>query len=412
MNKEAIKISKQQARLFLTQYHFLYPARSLTKEQILPNLFQRLKCIQFDTINVVGRNADLVLQSRVKNYTPDILDQHLYQDRVLIDGWDKVASIYPTEDWPYFDRHRNYIKESHRNNRSDVTKIKPKVTQLIGENGEMSSIHFKDKSKTDWAWGPTSVSRAALDSLYAEGVLGIHHRVNTRRHFDLIERLVPEKILKQPDPNQTLDEYLEWHILRRISSVGIASPKSGEHWLGIHKGRLSKVRNKVINRLLEKDEIVLLEIDGLEGKVFFLRADSLSFLENISTPNQDPSAAFIAPLDNLIWNRALVNDIFDFSYVWEVYKPKDKREYGYYVLPVLYGENFIARVDMKFDSKLNRLNLNNWWWEPGIKQTEEIHTALHDAFKGFIDYLSADSFEVNIDAISNEFIRNILFQLV
>ncbi len=414
MSPTPIQITKNQARKFLTNYHFLYPSRSLDKSQVLSSLFHRLKCIQFDTINVVGRNADLVLQSRVKGYTPEILDQLLYQERSLVDGWDKLASIYSAEDWPYFERHRNYVKDRHQNHQADVTAIKPKVLDLIRENGEMSSIHFNDKSKTDWAWGPTSISRAALESLYAEGALGIHHRVNTRRHFDLIERLLPGSILEESDPNQTLDEYLEWHILRRISSVGLATTKSGEHWLGIHQGHKAKDRNEIISRLIEKQQITPIEIAGLEGKDFFLQTRLVQLLENASRSNNHfpATAAFIAPLDNLIWNRSLISDIFDFSYIWEVYKPKAKREFGYYVLPVLFKENFIGRVDMKFQRKTKELELINWWWEPGIQQTDEMNAAIHSCFQDFMSYLEAESLVFDPNVISANFSNSILKQLV
>jgi len=92
--KPPLTITKPDARKFLLDHQFLLPARQLSPDQITGRLFGRLGCIQFDTINVVGRNADLVLQSRVRDYHPEILDGLLYQDRELMDGWDKVASIY------------------------------------------------------------------------------------------------------------------------------------------------------------------------------------------------------------------------------------------------------------------------------------------------------------------------------
>lgn len=409
-----IDITKKHARNFLVNYHFLSPARSLSQEQIVPLLFQRLGCIQFDTINVVGRNADLVLQSRIKDYFPEILDNLLYQDRTLIDGWDKLASIYPTTDWPYFERRRKTIRERLEDTSPEVAEHKPRVIQAIKESGEMSSIHFKENSKTDWAWGPTSISRAALEALFVEGTLGIHHRVNTRRHFDLIERLVPQHILESTDPNPELEDYLDWHILRRIGSVGIASSKSGEHWLGIHKGRLAKNRNKVIQRLTENGQITHLTIEGLTSNTYFIKSSSLPLLE-AATQEKDTlpnTAAFIAPLDNLMWNRVLVNEIFDFSYIWEVYKPKDKREYGYYVLPVLYQDSFVARVDMKYHRKTKKLELINWWWEPDTSQTPDMYSAIQQCFKDFISYLGAETFTITPDNISKGFAKDCLSELV
>lgn len=389
-----LTITKQTARKFLLAHQFLLPPKNLSADQITETLLGRLGCIQFDTINVVGRNADLVLQSRVKGYRPDILDRLLYQERELLDGWDKVASIYPTTDWPYFERHRKNMGANAHKRSPDASRVVAKILAKIGANGPMSSLEFKDAEKTDWAWGPTSVSRAALEILYYEGKLGINHRVNTRRHFDLIHRLVPEEVLQTPDPNLEDDDYQEWHVLRRIGGLGIASPKSGEHWLGIYGGRKVPDRQQVLKRLKEKGKIFELKIEGLEDQKYYLRAEDIPLLSQDHQVTSPASAAFIAPLDNLLWNRKKIRDIFDFSYTWEVYKPKTQREFGYYVLPVLYRDKFIARADMKFDRKSNSLNLVNWWWEPGIELNDNIANAILVCMEEFIKYLGAASFNI------------------
>ncbi|NIW46694.1 MAG: hypothetical protein GWN14_17860, partial [candidate division Zixibacteria bacterium] len=268
-----------------------------------PSIFARLGCIQFDTINVVGRNADLVLQSRVENYQPEILEKLLYQDRVLIDGWDKVASIYATDDWPFFERHRNRMREQLHRRSPNASEVTTKVLKKIEANGHSSSLDFKDSTKTDWAWGPTSITRAALEILYAEGKLGIHHRVNTRRHFDLIERLIPSDLLQAPDPNPTDEQYQEWHVLRRIGGLGIASNKSGEHWLGIYGARKVSERKSVIQRLVEKNLVAQLVIDGIQPQTFYIRTEDVPKLSDLPQPPKPTNAAFLAPLDNLLWNR-------------------------------------------------------------------------------------------------------------
>ncbi len=394
-NDEKILITNQQARRFLLSHHFLLPPKSLSTDNIIPSIFARLGCIQFDTINVVGRNADLVLQSRVENYQPEILEKLLYQDRVLIDGWDKVASIYATDDWPFFERHRNRMREQLHRRSPNASEVTTKVLKKIEANGHSSSLDFKDSTKTDWAWGPTSITRAALEILYAEGKLGIHHRVNTRRHFDLIERLIPSDLLQAPDPNPTDEQYQEWHVLRRIGGLGIASNKSGEHWLGIYGARKVSERKSVIQRLVEKNLVAQLVIDGIQPQTFYIRTEDVPKLSDLPQPPKPTNAAFLAPLDNLLWNRKLIKDIFNFQYTWEVYKPKNKREYGYYVLPVLYGEKFIARVDMKYDRKTKTLNLINWWWEEDIAPDDQMLSAVYQCTLDFIGYLGAENFQIS-----------------
>ncbi len=128
------------------------------------------------------------------------------------------------------------------------------MLKLIEDQGPLSSIDVKDDAKTDWFWAPTSVTRAAMEILFAQGRLGIHHRVNTRRHFDLIERLLPSEILELPNPFDSAQDYLDWHILRRIGSMGLAPiTGGGEHWGGIQeRGRYAKPRAEAIQRLKEK----------------------------------------------------------------------------------------------------------------------------------------------------------------
>ena len=145
----------------------------------------------------------------------------------------------------------------------------------------------------------------------------------------------------------------------------MAHTRSSEYWLGI-LGVKSKQRLAALTRLVEKGELTAVSVEGLVEQVFFIRSADLPVLETVQAGNlTKPQAAIIAPLDNLIWDRQLTRWIFNFDYIWEVYKPKAKRQYGYYVLPVTYGDQFVARFDPSFDKKKHLLTINNWWWEEG-----------------------------------------------
>ena len=114
-----------------------------------------------------------------------------------------------------------------------------------------------------------------------------------------------------------------------------------------------------------------------------------------------PQAAIIAPLDNLIWDRQLTLWIFDFDYIWEVYKPKAKRQYGYYVLPVIYGDRFVARFDPSFDKKKRALTINNWWWEENVQPNNDMESALIECFQSFNQYLNTLEFRLS-ETVSTE----------
>jgi len=385
----SLTMDKQTARRLILACQGLYPPRALKGKAGVKKFMSWVRSIQFDPINVVGRNPDLVLQSRVRDFRPRMLNELLYQDRILVDNWDKMASLSLVEDWPYFARHRARMQDIFGVPSEVVMSLAPVVLDQIKRDGPQSSLDFKHDEKTDWAWGPTRISRASLEGLYKMGQLGVHHRVTNRRYFDLIENLLPQDLLETPDPNQSQEEYQTWHMLRRIRSLGLAHPNAGVHWSGI-QGVKSPQRRQIINQLVEDGALLAIEIQELPGQVFFLRSEEKTLLNKVQKDNPVREAALIAPLDNLLWDRKTLSRIFDFDYRWEVYTPKKKRKYGYYVLPVLYGDNLCARIDPEFDKKTRIFTVRNWWWEDGVKPDQEMKAALQRCLEDFLVYLDAD----------------------
>lgn len=381
-------ISKQIACRTLLSCQGLYPPRARSGKRGIKTFLKKVRSVQFDPINVVGRNPDLVLQSRVKDFRPSQLDELLYQDRHLVDNWDKMASLSLAEDWPYFSHHRSRMEEIFGVPSDVVMSLAPAVLDQIRREGPQCSLDYAFEEKTDWAWGPTRVTRASLEGLFKIGKLGVHHRVNNRRYFDLIENLLPAEVLSAVDPNQTLEEYQRWHIKRRMSALGLAHPNAGEQWGGMI-GVKTPQRRKILQELVESGDLIEIEVEDLPGDIFYLLKEDRKIINRVKKDAPAPEAAFIAPLDNLLWDRKTVNRLFDFSYMWEVYKPKDKREYGYYVLPVLYGDGFVARLDPGFDKKARTLIINNWWWEDGIEPDQHMVNALIGCLADFMVYLDA-----------------------
>jgi len=382
-------ISQQTARRILLASQGLYPPRSWTGKRGAKSFLKKVRSIQFDPINVVGRNPDLVLQSRVKNFRPKLLDELLYKDRYLVDNWDKMASLSLVEDWPYFSHHRSRMEEIFGVPSEVVMSLAPIVLGQIRQEGPQCSLDYKLEEKTDWSWGPTRVTRASLEGLFKIGTLGVHHRVNNRRYFDLIENLLPSEVLKAADPNQTLEEYQRWHVLRRISALGLAHSNAGEQWGGMI-GVKSPLRQQILQELVGKGDLVKVEVEELPGEIFYLLREDKKLINRSKKSDPVREAALIAPLDNLLWDRKNVKRIFGFSYMWEVYKPKEKREYGYYVLPVLYGDRFVARLDPGFDKKTRILTINNWWWEDGVNPDGQMIEALIRCLTDFMVYLNSE----------------------
>jgi hypothetical protein len=250
------------------------------------------------------------------------------------------------------------------------------------------------------------------------GILLVHHRVRSIRYFDLVERVLRPELLNAPDPHPADEDYQDWHVVRRIGSLGLA-PASGapEYWWAIMGVKGTAARAAVLSRLAERGAVVPVAVDGVPKRLFFLRAVDLPTLEAAGEPAKAPAspvasavaaATFIAPLDNLTWDRELLRQVFNFDYCWEIYKPKEKRDYGYYVLPVLYGDRFIARVEPVFDKKAHVLTLAGWWWEKGVRPNAAMRDALRTCVAEFAAYLGADRVRLSDTVAEDKRLRSAL----
>lgn len=396
-----ITLSKQQVRRFLLAHQYLWPPRSLVDKQGILTFIEHVGCIQYDPVNLVGRNPDLVLQARLQNYHHEQLDQLLYEERLLVDGWDKMASIHLARDWPFFSRHRAMVRARYASEEEPAMMVAPLVRQEIAARGPLSSIDIDHSHTIDWMWGqPTRQVRAAMELLYRMGEFGIHHRMNSRRYFDLVERLLPAALLESVDPHTQDLAYQRWHVLRRVGSLGVANPRASEYWLGI-QGLKAPQRREVLQSLLESGELVKVILQGEIPHELYLRYQDLTTLERFQQVDSTiPQAAFIGPLDNLLWDRDLLRWVFDFDYIWEIYKPARLRRYGAYVLPVLYGDRFVARMEAVFVRKTTQLTVRNWWWEDGVEPGQQMVSALNEALRSFADYLGAKYIYVEPESLA------------
>jgi len=390
-------LTKEEARRFVLAHQALWPPRQLEGEDGALAYVRRVGCIQFDPLDIVGWNPHLVLQARVGGYRPRVLDDLLYETRQLVDGWDKNAAIYPVEDWPFFERHRKAARRNPGKSPEAVNGALAEVRGAIEERGPLSSIDLDLERRVDWSWGPTRVGRAALESMYSWGELIIHHRVHTRKVYDFAHRHIPTEILSSPDPNETEAAYHDWYVLRRIGSLGLIWNRARGAWLGM-RGIKSKERTAALKRLRKQNRVIPIRVEGI-GPVLYMRAEDRVTLERVlngDTPRV--GAAILAPLDNLLWDRRFVEALFGFSYVWEVYKPAEERLYGYYVLPVLYGDRFVARFQPERDDSGRGLIIRDWWWEADVTPSEAMRDALQGCFRQFMDYLGAETLEIGEEA--------------
>lgn len=394
-----MKITKQQARRFILAHQGLWPPYALRGKSGILAYTRRVGCIQFDPLNIVGHNPELVLQARVSDFQLAMLQQLLYRDRELLDGYDKQMSIYCVENWPYFQRRRTHTTQRRKNQTQSVTPILPQVREAIENRGPLSSIDLDFNQIVDWSWAPTRLARAALETMYLHGELVIHHRIGTRKVYDFTHRHIPDELLSAPDPNETEEQYQDWHILRRIGGVGLLWNRSSEAWGGI-LGVKKRERETALHRLLKQGKLVEVHVEGITLPLYARETDRTR-LEKTLHPDPLPRAVILAPLDNLLWDRQLAEELFNFSYRWEVYKPVAERRFGYYVLPILYGDRFVARFEPGREKKTGSLLIKNWWWESDVSPSKQMQSELRQCFTQFLRYLGTEKLQIERNATEN-----------
>lgn len=354
-------LTNAQARRFLLRHHGLIgPHRFLGKQGAL-DFVRQSGCIQYDPIDVCGKNSELVLQSRVSGFEKSMLDELLYADRALVDYFDKQLAIIPVEDWPYFAREREKYRTQGRSQEA-IDRAEHTVKALLAERPFVSSVDLDMNEKVDWYWSDTRLSRAVLETLYFRGELCVHHKRGTNKHYALAKNVLPATLLSANDPNETEEAFRDWHTLRRVQSVGLLSDRASDAFLGLDRHK-NGGRAQAFENLLRSGDLLPVRVEG-DDVPMYTAASCLPLLtEALSGADYAPRMELIAPLDNLIWDRKLIARLFDFSYTWEIYTPQAKRRYGYYVLPLLSGDRFAGRVEAVCDRKASVMRVKNVWWE-------------------------------------------------
>lgn len=390
-------LSKQEARLFILRKQGLIGQHRFNGKQGIMDYVKQAGCIQFDPIDVCGKNPELVLQSRIKGFTKEMLYELLYEDRKLIDYFDKNLAIMPIEDWPYFARIRDKHKEGVRS-QEQTDAVEKEIIKLILEKGALSSKDIDFKEKVDWYWSSTNLSRAALETLYFKGDLIVHHKKGTIKYYALAKDYIPKDIYEASEPLPDEIEHLKWRVLRRISAVGLLWNRPSDAWLGISNLKANE-RKLVFEQLIKENKVHRVIVEDVKHEFYCLPEDEAIIDEIKACTEFEKRLEFLAPLDNFLWDRKLIIELFNFEYKWEIYTPESERKYGYYVLPVLYGDRFIARCELVCDRKNKTLLVKNIWLEDGVKLNKTIKSELKKAYNRFMRFHQLDniSYENNTE---------------
>jgi len=381
------QLTAEDARRFLVARHFLAPARSLAgRLDAVMEVFRRFGSIQVDPVAVAGRNHDLVLHARVAGYEPAWCDE-LYERREIFEATNKALSLVPASEFPWF-RHVMGRKgpRFHAQALTDNAAVAERVLERIRAEGPLSSADFERESSPtkNWFGLPENAVRAVLEAYTVTGEIGLARREGNLRYYDLLERLLPAEVLAREVPER---EQVMHKLLSRYRAHGLLAA-------GGAGGTFARIADPQDRRALQKElvetrALAPVEVEGIRGRRFVL-PEELALLE--APPEPAPSVAFIAPFDALLWDTALLAGLFHFEYVWEGFFPAAKRRWGYYVLPIVFGDRFVGRIEPRIERDEGVVRVLDIWWEDGFtpRRAGGFVDAMRDALRAYLRFAGAD----------------------
>lgn len=385
MKNHPIELSVATAQTLAVIKQRLHQRPNSVDRETLFETLRAIRLLQLDTVNVVARSHYLVMLSRVGLYNPDDLDALLYPDRRVFEQWAHAMCRIPVEDYPYFAplikaRQQPPLKHWHVDRLGDKPQdILDWVLEEIRRNGPMASKDFKDTGDGRRGWWDWKPAKVALDILATNGILMVNHRDKFQIYYDLAERVLPASAAP---PVKTEADFQRWAALRSVGCLGVATAKQACDYY-----RQKKATVKALLKEMEADgSVVPVHVDGWDEIAYMLPED-YSLIDEIESGQQRPRlTTFLSPFDNLTWNRQRLAELFGFEYSIEMYLPKAKRAFGYYVLPILHNGRFVGRLDPKADRKNKTFLVRKIALEPGEKLAEELLNGLAEAFREYLQF--------------------------
>lgn len=362
----AILIPNEQARrIFLERQGLsLPPSRRLDKAGLL-SLIDKLGFVQIDSIATVERAHHMILFSRNQTYRREHLQHLLEKDGELFEHWTHDASVIPSAFFRYW-KHRFVRREAVIGERwrkwqgEGYDSAFEETYRRIVEGGPIMAREMKaeeHKSGGWWNWHP---NKTALEYYWHTGKLAIAGRVNFQKVYDLTERVLPAH---HHEPAVSHEEFVDWACRSALTRLGFATsgeiaafwalvtPQEAKDWVDAHRDELT--------------EVVIESANGSRPRAAHAFQDFPTSLDNISEP--PGRIRVLSPFDPLLRDRNRAERLFNFSYRIEIFVPEPKRQYGYYIFPLIEGDRMIGRIDMKADRKAGSLDVKRLWLEPGVR---------------------------------------------
>lgn len=412
-----LTIDIQTARRFILGKQGLWPGRRWRGLAGVEQAMRAMEHLQLDPLQIMARSQDISLHGRVLDYSPGQWEELAYQQRKFFDwgGWLAVRPMDELPHWRVVMRHERDRNARHRDMARKHADAIVEMRAVLRERGAVSNRDFSmaTRTRTDSYRGRKD-SALALYYLWRTGEVMTHHRERFERVYALTEAVAPAHLIRESDE----DEAVRYLMKKDVSFSGLSrlNRASDTFNSSVPFENAARIREA----LLADGELVEVRVEGWKA-VHYALASDIETLRELSagrapeawTPLETTTmeeVIFLAPLDQ-VSARGRSATLFGFDYVWEVYKPESQRRYGYYTLPILWGDRLVARFDGKLDRRSNTLVILGMWLEDeALGADEAFAEALARGYACFLTFLGAGALDAR--AIREPLLRRSVDSLV
>lgn len=408
-----LTINLEIARRFILGKQGLWPGRRWRGRDGTAPAMRAMEYLQLDPLQIIARSHDIQLHSRVFDYTPGLWEDVTYQERQFFDwgGWLAVRPMDELPHWRVVMRRERDEDTRIRKMGQDHAEAVREMRDILRERGTVSNRDFKmsTRQRTESYRGRKD-SALALYYLWRIGEVMTHHREKFERIYALTETVAPPHLIRESDEAEA-DRFL---IKKEISFSGLTRVRRTSD--SFQRGVPFSQTGQTPEKLLADGDLIEVQVEGWKGVYYALNSDahllyelSAGRIPQAWTPlahTTTEEVLFLAPLDQ-VSARGRAKILFGFDYVWEVYKPESKRKFGYYTLPVLWGDRLVARFDSKLDRTTNTFVILGLWLEDeALGKNEAFAAALAAGFTRFVAFLGAN--KVDGMAIREPLLRQVI----
>jgi hypothetical protein len=400
-----LTIDLETARRFILGKQGLWPGRRWRGLKGTEGAMRAMEYLQLDPLQIIARSHDITLHSRVLDYTPGMWEVVTYQKRKFFD-WGGWLAARPMDELPHWrvvmrrERDGGYGDSRIRKLAHEHAEAIAEVRAVLRERGVVSNRDFEMATRTrTQSYRGRKDSALALYYLWRTGEVMTHHRENFERVYALTEKVAPANLIYESSETE-VDRFL---IKKEVGFSGLSRlNRVADSFHG--RGEPDRAVKKMLGAMLAEGDLIEVQVEGWKPVHYALGSDARA-LRDLSA-GRTPSAwtpletttteevAFLAPLDP-VSARGRAKILFGFDYVWEVYKPEGKRKFGYYTLPVLWGDRLVARFDSKLDRATGTFVILGLWLEDkSLGKDGAFAEALARGFARLVTFLGASKMDV------------------